>query len=93
MYRDDPLDDEADLRAVVGDDAVDALAAVGGGEAVAAAVDLLRLAQGWVDDDEAAAWFTAAQRRLGDRSPLAALEAGESGVVADALRSWLAARG
>lgn len=93
MYRDDPLDDEADLRAVLGDGAVDTLSAAGGQEAVGAAIDLLRLAQGWVDDPAVAAWFSTTQRRLGQRSPLAALGSGDGPDVADALRSWLAARG
>lgn len=93
MYRDDPLDDEADLRAVLGDAAVDDLAVRGGADAVGAAVDLLRLAQGWVDDTEVAGWFGTAQRRLGDRTPLAALVEGRTEEAADALRSWLAARG
>ena len=93
MYRDDPLDDEADLRAVVGDDRVDALAAAGGPEAVAAAVDLLRLAQGWVDDAEAAAWLTGAGARLDGRTPLEVIGSGGGDLVADALRAWLSARG
>ena len=42
MYRDEPLDDEADLRQLVGDEAVDALAAVAGLAGVGAAIDLLR---------------------------------------------------
>lgn len=93
MYRDDPLDDEADLRAVVGDDRVDALATAGGAEAVAAAVDLLRLAQGWVDDAEAAAWLTGPRTRLDGRTPLEVIGRGGNDLVADALRAWLAARG
>ncbi len=93
MYRDDPLDDEADLRAVAGDGPVDDLVAAGGPEAIAAAADLLRLLQGWVDDTEAGGWLTGPQRRLGGRSPLAAVAAGEADLAADALRTWLAARG
>jgi uncharacterized protein (DUF2384 family) len=93
VYRDDPLDDEADLRAVIGDDRVDALSSAGGSDAVAAAVDLLRLAQGWVDDGEAAAWLTAPAARLEGRSPLDAVAVGEADLAADALRAWLAARG
>ncbi|MGA0830399.1 MAG: antitoxin Xre/MbcA/ParS toxin-binding domain-containing protein [Nitriliruptoraceae bacterium] len=93
MYRDDPLDDEADLRAVVGDDRVDLLLAAGGAEAVAAAVDLLRLAQGWVDDDEAAAWLTGPRGRLDGLTPLEVLATGGADLVADALRAWLTARG
>jgi|DEB0MinimDraft_10_1074344.scaffolds.fasta_scaffold02277_3 hypothetical protein len=93
MYRDDPLDDEADLRAVAGEAAVDALVAAGGADAVAAAADLLRLLQGWVDDTEAGAWLIGAQRRLEGRTPLEAVGAGEADLAAEALRSWLAARG
>lgn len=93
MYRDDPLDDEADLRVVVGDGHVDDLATAGGPEAVAAAVDLLRLAQGWVDDHEIAAWLTGPQARLEGGTPLHVLGAGGADLVADALRAWLAARG
>lgn len=93
MYRDDPLDDEADLEAVVGEDAVRDLHAGGGPEAVAAAVDLLRLAQGWADDAEVGAWLLAPQRRLGGRSPLVAVADGDADLAADALRAWLAAQG
>lgn len=93
MYRDDPMDDEADLRAVVGDGAVDRLLEVGGGDAVAAAVDLLRLAQGWVDDADAATWLLGPGRRLDGRSPLVAIEEGDGDLAAEALRAWLAARG
>ncbi len=93
MYRDDPLDDEADLEAVVGEEAVAELRRRGGPEAVAAAVDLLRLAQGWVDDAEVGGWLRSEQRRLDGRSPLGAVAAGEADLAADALRAWLAARG
>lgn len=93
MYRDDPLDDEADLRVVVGDDRVETLLEEGGPEAVAAAVDLLRLAQGWVEDAEAADWLTGPRTRLGGRTPLEVVAAGDADLAADALRAWLAARG
>lgn len=93
MYRDEPLDDEADLRDIVGDGAVDAVLRAGGPEAVAAAADLLRLAQGWVDDAEVGAWLRAGQRRLEGRTPLEAVAAGEADLAAEALRAWVAARG
>lgn len=93
MYRDEPLDDEADLRRVVGDDDVDGLAARGGPSAVAAALDLLRLAQGWVDDEAVGEWFRTPLRRLEGRAPLRALAEGDDDLAAEALRSWLAAGG
>ena len=92
MYRDDPLDDEAELRAVVGDGAVDALLEAGGAAAVAAAVDALRLLQGWVDDAQAAAWLSSPQRRLGGRSPLDRLATGADEEVEEVLRAYLAAQ-
>lgn len=93
VYRDEPLDDEADLRVVVGDDVVEALADRAGPEGVAAAIDLLRLAQGWVDDDRIATWLTGAQQRLDGRSPLEAVGQGDADLAAEALRAWLAAQG
>lgn len=96
MYRDDPLDDEVELRAVVGDAAVDHLDDVTGsldGDAVAAAVDVLRVLQGWVDDAAAGRWFHARQRRLGGVTPLAALARGAFDDVEDAARAWAAANG
>jgi hypothetical protein len=93
MYRDDPLDDEAELRAVVGDAAVDELLGRAGAEAVGTAVDLLRIAQGWGDDGAIATWFASPSRRLDGLSPLAALARGAGPEVTDALRSWVAARG
>ncbi len=92
MYRDDPLDDEAELREVVGDDAVDALLEGGGGEALLAALDVLRILQGWVDAAACAAWLTATHRRLAGRTPLEALAAGEVDEVADVLRAYVAAQ-
>jgi uncharacterized protein (DUF2384 family) len=92
VYRDDPLDDEAELRAVVGDESVDRLLEAGGGAAVAAAVDALRLLQGWVADEQAAAWLSAPQRRLGDRSPLERLAGGADEEVEEVLRAYLAAQ-
>jgi len=92
MYRDDPLDDEAELREVIGDGPVDRLLEVGGTEAVLAGIDALRLLQGWVDDDTTATWLLTAQRRLTDRSPLDALAAGRGDEVLDALRAYLASQ-
>ena len=99
MYRDDPLDDEAELRALAGDDAVDALLSApwhgGPGERtpLEVALDVLRVLQGWVDDDAAGKWFRSRQRRLGDRTPVAALTSGAYEEVEDAARSWTAAHG
>lgn len=95
MYRDDPLDDEYELRELVGDEAVDALheAADVVDDPVGAAVDVLRVLQGWVDDDAAAAWFHQRQRRLEGRSPLEALAAGALDDVAAAASAWAAAQG
>jgi hypothetical protein len=92
MYRDDPLDDEAELRAVIGDAAVDQLLDVGGGAAVAASVDALRLLQGWVDDAQAASWLCAPQRRLAGRSPVERLAQGADEEVEEVLRAYLAAQ-
>lgn len=96
MYRDDPLDDEAELRAVAGDAAVDRLAAARetvDQDVVAVACDVLRVLQGWVDDDTAGRWFSQPQRRLDDRSPVEALAAGDIEEVEDAARAWAAAQG
>jgi hypothetical protein len=96
MYRDDPLDDEFELRAVLGDEPVDALAA---GDVVAertpveAAVDVLRVLQGWVNDDAAARWFLADQRRLGGERPVDLLRRGAYEDVEEAARVWAAAQG
>jgi hypothetical protein len=96
MYRDDPLDDEAELRAVAGDEAVDPLLdadAVGMREPLDVALDVLRVLQGWVDDPAAGRWFTTAQRRLEGRTPIDALVAGAFEEVEDAARAWAAAQG
>jgi hypothetical protein len=93
MYRDDPLDDEMELREIAGDDAVDAILAAGGPELIGTALDVLRILQGWVDDDAAGGWFTAPQRRLDGRTPVAALRDGETDEVLDAARHWAAAQG
>ena len=92
MYRDEPLDDEAELREVVGDAAVDALLAAGDSDAVLAALDALRILQGWVDDAGCASWLMTGQRRLEDRTPLAALAEGRSEDVDDVLRAFVAAQ-
>lgn len=92
MYRDDPLDDEAELREVLGEVAVDALLVEGGPDAVLAALDALRILQGWVDAPACAMWLTAAQRRLDDRSPLEMLAEGRTEEVQDVLRSFVAAQ-
>lgn len=92
MYRDDPLDDEAELREVVGDTAVDDLIAGGGAEALLRALDALRLLQGWVDAEACRAWLTTPQRRLGGRAPLVALAQGDEEDVADALRTYVSAQ-
>ena len=96
MYRDDPLDDEAELRALLGDEPVDDLLvepAVSDDERtpLLAALDVLRVLQGWVDDEDAARWFTAPQRRLGDRTPVAQLATGAYEDVDDAARAYVAA--
>jgi hypothetical protein len=96
VYRDDPLDDEAELRAIAGDDPVDHLVAapVNGERApLEVALDVLRVLQGWVDDAAAARWFTTSQRRLDGRTPIDALAAGAVEEVEDAARAWAAAQG
>lgn len=96
MYRDDPLDDEAELRAVIGDGAVDRLEEVAdviGTDPVEVALDALRLLQGWMTDDAAGEWFHRPQRRLEDRTPVAALAAGLDDEVLDAARAYAAAQG
>ncbi len=92
MYRDDPMDDEAELREVVGEEHVDRLIDAGGAEAVLASLDALRLLQGWVDDATSASWLTGAQRRLAGRSPLEAFAEGHADEVLDVLRAYLAAQ-
>ena len=96
MYRDDPLDDEAELREVLGDGPVDRLVAADRGQArtpLEAALDVLRLLQGWVDDAAAGRWFVTEQRRLEGRTPVDALVAGALEEVEDAARAWAAAQG
>jgi hypothetical protein len=96
MYRDDPLDDEAELRVVAGDDAVDRLRASEehlDRSPLETALDVLRVLQGWVDDDTAGRWFRSPQRRLEDRTPIEALTGGAFEEVEDAARAWAAAQG
>ena len=99
MYRDDPLDDELELRGLLGDDTVDRLAATGSSDltaertAVEAAVDVLRVLQGWVTDESAARWFVMEQRRLDGKSPVQVLAAGAFEDVEEAARVWAAAQG
>lgn len=96
MYRDDPLDDEAELRDLVGDDAVDELDAARAGlpgDPVEAAVDALRVLQGWLPEPDIGRWFASSQRRLGDVSPLVALRQGAFDDVLDAARAAAAAHG
>lgn len=95
MYRDDPLDDEEELRAIVGDGPVDRLAAADHGDLpyppIEAALEALRVLQGWVNDDEAGRWFTTAQKRLDGRTPVDALIDGDSDDVLDVARRFAAA--
>ena len=96
MYRDDPLDDEAELRELLGDAEVDRLVDAGGHAVrrpLDAALDVLRVLQGWVDDAPAARWFVTAQRRLDGARPVDALIAGHLEEVEDAARAWAAAQG
>jgi hypothetical protein len=92
MYRDDPLDDEFELREIVGDPAVDALHE-GDRDAVGTALDVLRVLQGWVDDETAGRWFHHPQRRLDGATPLQALADGDLEDVQDAATAWAAAQG
>ena len=96
MYRDDPLDDEAELRELLGDEPVarllpDPTAADDERTPLLAALDVLRVLQGWVDEDDAARWFTATQRRLDDRTPIDVLATGAYEDVEDAARAYVAA--
>ena len=91
MYRDDPLDDELELRVLVGDEPVESLTATP--DALRTALDALRLLQGWVDDDQAARWLTQPARRLDGRSPMAALADGDHDEVLEACEAFIAAQG
>lgn len=96
MYRDDPLDDEAELREIIGDEPVDALlTAVLDAQRTPldVALDVLRILQGWVSDDAAARWFLSEQRRLHGRTPIETLVAGAYDDVEEAARTWAAAQG
>lgn len=98
MYRDDPLDNEAELREVVGDDPVDVLDAADidldvDRTPLEVALDVLRVLQGWADDSTVGQWFTTEQRRLDGRTPIDALSSGAFEEVEDAARAWAAARG
>jgi hypothetical protein len=96
VYRDDPLDDEAELRELLGDEEVDRLVAADRGQTrtpLEAALDVLRVLQGWVDDASAATWFVTAQRRLDGAQPVEALCTGRVEEVEDAARAWAAAQG
>ena len=92
MYRDDPLDDELELRELLGDDPVDQLLD-GAPGALEGCLDALRILQGWVDDQTAAAWFTDEQRRLDGRTPVEALVDGDVDDVREAAGRWGAAQG
>ena len=96
MYRDDPLDDEAELREILGDQPVDALitAALDAQRTpLDVALDVLRVLQGWSNDDAAARWFLSEQRRLQGRTPIETLVAGGYDDVEEAARTWAAAQG
>jgi len=95
VYRDDPLDDELELRAIVGDEAIDQMLVEAGDNgtlSMEAALDVLRILQGWTDDAGVKAWFLRPQRRLDGRTPLSALAAGDVEDVEDAAALWVAAR-
>lgn len=95
MYRDDPLADEQELRAIAGDRAVDELLAYADHGLLTGfdvAVEVLRVLQGWVDDDEAGDWFRTPQARLDGRTPVSALVDGDVDEVRDAASSWAAAQ-
>ena len=91
MYRDDPLDDEFELRELVGDDAVDGLG--DDPDALVAALDLLALLQGWVTDRQAASWLTGPARRLEGRTPLQALADGDVDEATEACEAFISAQG
>lgn len=96
MYRDDPLDDEAELRELIGNEPVDDLLAAqveGQQSALEGALDVLRILQGWVSDEAAGQWFVHPQRRLGGRTPVEALAEGAFDDVEEAATTWSAAQG
>lgn len=94
MYRDDPLPDEEELRAIVGDADVDRLLEASEDGPVTSfdvAVDVLRVLQGWADDDEVGEWFRSPRARLDGRTPVRALCDGDHDDVREAARRWAAA--
>lgn len=91
MYRDDPLDDEFELRELVGDDPVDDLG--DDQAALLTALDLLALLQGWVTDSQAASWLTGPARRLGGRTPMQALADGDLDEATEACEAFISAQG
>lgn len=94
MYRDDPLPDEEELRAIVGDAEVDRLLGASADGPVTAfdvAVDVLRVLQGWAEDDEVGEWFRSPRARLDGRTPVHALCGGDHDDVREAARRWAAA--
>jgi hypothetical protein len=92
VYRDDPLDDEAELRELLGDEPVDALVGADD-QLVAVAADIASLLLGWGPQAEVAVWFRRPQQRLDGRSPVDALLDGDVDEVEEAARLWAAARG
>ena len=96
MYRDDPLDDEMELRNIVGDEAVDQLlhaTLADNRQPLHAALDVLRVLQGWADDASIRTWLLSPQQRLDGHTPVNMLASGDFDDVEDAARAWAAARG
>jgi len=96
MYRDDPLDDEAELREIIGDTPVDMLIDAEldtPRSGLNAALDVLRVLQGWADDASIRTWMLSAQQRLDGHTPIEMLANGSFDEVEDAARAWAAARG
>lgn len=96
MYRDDPLDDEVELRSIVGDQAVNELLSAPANAqrlALHAALDVLRVLQGWADDTSIGTWLQSTQQRLDGHTPIEMLVMGGFDEVEDAARAWAAARG
>jgi hypothetical protein len=96
MYRDDPLDDEMELRELLSDEGVDRLKDTDSrydADALGTALDILRILQGWVDDSAAVTWFLTRQRRLGDRTPLDALADADTDEALSAAQAWASAQG
>jgi hypothetical protein len=96
MYRDDPLDDEMELRELLSDEGVDRLKDTDSrydADALGTALDILRILQGWVDDAAAATWFLTRQRRLAHRTPFEALADADTDDALSAAQAWAAAQG